>query len=121
MMLPASLSPTRNAGRGHATVRALSAALLMLAAATVAQAQQSSALPPAGRLLASNCFQCHGTNGYSSAGFDKLVGMTADELLHKMKEMQTSGERGIMNVHALGYSDAQIRSLAAFFASQPKP
>jgi sulfide dehydrogenase cytochrome subunit len=82
---------------------------------------QAQTTPPAGRLLASNCFQCHGTNGYSSAGFDKLVGMTADELLHKMKEMQTSGERGIMNVHALGYSDAQIRSLAAFFASQPKP
>jgi sulfide dehydrogenase cytochrome subunit len=82
---------------------------------------QAQTTPPAGRLLASNCFQCHGTNGYSSAGFDKLVGMTADELLHKMKEMQTSGERGIMNIHALGYSDAQIRSLAAFFASQPKP
>ena len=88
------------------------------AADTLEKAQTT---PPAGRLLASNCFQCHGTNGYSSAGFDKLVGMTADELLHKMKEMQTSGERGIMNVHALGYSDAQIRSLAAFFASQPKP
>jgi cytochrome subunit of sulfide dehydrogenase len=82
---------------------------------------QAQTTPPAGRLLASNCFQCHGTNGYSSAGFDKLVGMTADELLHKMQEMQSSGERGIMNVHALGYSDAQIRSLAAFFASQPKP
>jgi len=82
---------------------------------------QAQTTPPAGRLLASNCFQCHGTNGYSSAGFDKLVGMKADEVLHKMKEMQSSGERGIMNVHALGYSDGQIRSLAAFFASQPKP
>ena len=33
-----------------------------------AQAQRP---PPAGRLLASNCLQCRGTNGYSSAGFDK--------------------------------------------------
>ena len=81
---------------------------------------QAQTAPPAGRLLASNCFQCHGTNGYSTAGFDKLVGMTADELFHKLKEMQSSGEGGIMKVHALGYSDAQIRSLATFFSRQPK-
>ena len=39
----------------------------------------------------------------------------------KLKEMQTSSESeaGIMRIHALGYSDDQIRSMAGFLASQP--
>ena len=37
-------------------------------------AQTTSTEPPAGRLLASNCFQCHGYNGKSSIGFEDLAG-----------------------------------------------
>ena len=46
------------------------AALLLLAAPAFAQTADN------GRLLASNCFQCHGTNGKPSVGgFDRLAGM----------------------------------------------
>ncbi|MEN9317053.1 MAG: hypothetical protein RIS35_3446 [Pseudomonadota bacterium] len=78
---------------------------------------------PTGRLLASNCFQCHGTNGVSAGGFDSLAGKSVSELLEELKEMQLGGDEdeGIMRPHALGYSDAQIRSLATYFASQRKP
>lgn len=37
-----------------------------------------------GRLLASNCFQCHGTNG--TGGFDKLTGKSASSLFSDLKE-----------------------------------
>jgi len=118
MKLPALLSPSRHAGRNPATARALGASLLMLAAASVAQAQQSSTLPPAGRLLASNCFQCHGTNG-KGPGFEQINGKSTDEIYKDLKEMQAGKEgQGLMTKHAMGYSDAQLRAISQWLATQ---
>ena len=118
MKLPALLSPSRHAGRGPAAARALGASLLMLAAATVAQAQQSSTLPPAGRLLASNCFQCHGTNG-KGPGFEQINGKSTDEIYKDLKEMQAGKEgQGLMTKHAMGYSDAQLRAISQWLSTQ---
>lgn len=60
-----------------------------------------TAISPPGRLLASNCFQCHGTNG-KGPGFDKLAGKSARKLFQEMKKYQ-SGEEGdgIMARHAM--------------------
>lgn len=83
-----------------------------------------------GRLIASNCFQCHGTNGFStSGGFERLGGKKAAEIFKELKEMQRgsrssgkeeSGEE-LMKVHASAYSDAELWALAQFFAAQKKP
>jgi sulfide dehydrogenase cytochrome subunit len=73
--------------------------------------------PPNGRLLASNCFQCHGTNGKAVSGFERLAGMSASELKSELAEMKLEGEDGIMAIHAAGYTDAQIAAMAAYFAS----
>lgn len=74
--------------------------------------------PPAGRLLASNCFQCHGTNG-KGPGFDKLAGKSASELYKELLEFRAGKEgRGIMAAHALGYSDAQLRALSTYLSTQ---
>lgn len=73
---------------------------------------------PTGRLLASNCFGCHGTNGRSNGGFDSLAGESASEIVSELKEMRTKLDEGIMRVHALGYTDQQIWELATFLASQ---
>ncbi|MFD2451435.1 c-type cytochrome [Ideonella paludis] len=59
----------------------LGAALASLTLSTALQAAGVSAVP-AGRLLASNCFQCHGTNG-AGPGFDRLAGKSANEILKK--------------------------------------
>ena len=118
MKLPALLSPSRHAGRNPATARAFGASLLMLAAASVAQAQQSSTLPPAGRLLASNCFQCHGTNG-KGPGFEQINGKSTDEIYKDLKEMQAGKEgQGLMTKHAMGYSDAQLRAISQWLSTQ---
>lgn len=80
-----------------------------------AQAQTS---PPAGRLLASNCFQCHGTNG-KGPGFDTLAGKSASELYKDLKEFQSGKEgAGIMTRHAMGYTDVQLRELSAWLSTQ---
>jgi cytochrome c553 len=75
----------------------------------------------AGRLLASNCFQCHGTNGHG--GFEAIAGESASEIYEELKEMQgnpatSEGEKQIMAVHANGYSDAELHLIAKFFASK---
>ncbi len=73
---------------------------------------------PIGRLLASNCFQCHGTNG-RGPGFDTLAGKSASELYKDMKEFQ-AGKEGdnIMARHVMGYSDAQLQALAQWLSTQ---
>lgn len=73
---------------------------------------------PTGRLLASNCFACHGTNGYPNGGFDRLAGQSASEIVSELKEFRTKPDGGIMRVHALGYTDQQMWELATYFASQ---
>lgn len=88
--------------------------LAALAAAGTAQAQVGQA----GRLLASNCFQCHGTNG-KGPGFDTLAGKSASEIYKDLKEFQSGKEgNGIMAKHAMGYTDAQLQALAAWLATQ---
>lgn len=71
-----------------------------------------------GRLLASQCAQCHGTNGSSTNSWDSIAGESASELIEEMKEIQAGEEDLIMQAQAHGYSDAEIEALAAWLATQ---
>ena len=94
---------------------AVSAAVCTLGLSLAAQAQTA---PPAGRLLASNCFQCHGTNG-KGPGFDKLTGESSSEIYKDLKEFASGKEgSGIMAKHAMGYTDAQLQSLSNWLSTQ---
>ncbi len=97
---------------GHALAFAL------LGAAFSAGVSAQSAVSPPGRLLASNCFQCHGTND-KGPGFERLAGKSANELFSEMKEFQ-SGKEGdnIMARHVSGFSDVQLRALAQWLSTQ---
>ncbi|EED34004.1 hypothetical protein NOR53_1406 [gamma proteobacterium NOR5-3] len=77
--------------------------------------------PTINRMLASQCSQCHGTNGYAVSGIDSLAGESAREIREEMDEMQLEGTPDEMMDHqALGYSDDQIRRIAAYFAALPE-
>ena len=65
-------------------------------------------------ILASNCFQCHGTNG--SGGFERLAGMSSSEIIKEMQEMRRENPPEMMDVHARSYTDAQIKLIADYFA-----
>jgi len=71
-----------------------------------------------GRLLASNCFQCHGTNG--SGGFDRLRGSSKADLLDELRSFASGheGAGGIMAAHAMGYTDEQLQLIADFLSTQ---
>lgn len=61
-----------------------------------------------GRLLASNCFQCHGTNG--SGGFERIAGEAGE-----IREFRSKiASKDIMAAHAQGYTDAQIEALVSY-------
>ena len=74
--------------------------------ATVAVAQPANT---EGRLLASNCFQCHGTLGMG--GFDKIRGSEASEVLEFMTK---TASRDIMAAHAQGYTPEQLKKIIAY-------
>jgi sulfide dehydrogenase cytochrome subunit len=97
----------------------LGCGLLVLATTPVlALAQTAANVEVPGRLLASNCFQCHGTNG--SGGFERLAGMSASEIVSEMREMRRENPPEMMDVHARGYSDAQIRLIADYLSKLPR-
>lgn len=103
------LRPQRRAGPWACGVLAL-----MLTPLASAQS-----LPPPGRLLASNCFQCHGTNG-NGPGFDRLAGKPFSDLYGDLRDFQKK-EQGIdiMAKHSLGYTDAQLQLIAKWLSTQP--
>ncbi len=73
----------------------------------------------AGRLLASQCAQCHGTNGTSTNSWDSIAGESAAELVSEMFEIQSGEEDLIMQAQAHGYTDTEIAALAGWLATQP--
>jgi sulfide dehydrogenase cytochrome subunit len=66
------------------------------------------------RLLASNCYQCHGTFG--TGGFEDLSGNEAEEIV---KFRAKEANRNIMAAHAQGYTPQQIEAIIDYFAANP--
>lgn len=62
-----------------------------------------------GRLLASNCFQCHGTGG--SGGFEDIRGKEAEEI---REYLGLAANTSIMAAHAQGYTPAQIDAIVSY-------
>jgi cytochrome subunit of sulfide dehydrogenase len=109
----------KSVGSSELTVRDTKSTVKVLVTVTSA----SPPPPPSGdihpgRLLASNCFQCHGTNG--SGGFDRLQGSTKADLLDELRGFASGREDagGIMAAHAAGYTDEQLQLIADFLSKQ---
>ena len=91
------------------------AALLGLAA-PLSQAQDQTLA----RNLAATCANCHGTNGQARDVVPALAGVPAATITAAMAEFK-AGTRSatIMHQIAKGYTDEQVRLIAAFLAAQP--
>jgi cytochrome c553 len=68
-----------------------------------------------GRLLASQCAQCHGTNG-TGPGFEEIAGK---DLFNDLIEMKYRPIEGIMDRQARGYTDEQLREIADYLSTLP--
>lgn len=60
-----------------------------------------------GRLLGSQCAQCHGTNGVSSSGIDSIKG--EDNLTHEIYD-----DDELMNAQANGYTSTEILAIESW-------
>ena len=100
-------------------------ALLGCIFSTVAAAQSPATGQQAlyTKSLAATCANCHGTNGQVVAGSSvtSLAGLDKAYFTAQMKAFK-SGTRPATVMHQIskGYSDAQVESLATFFAAQKK-
>ena len=95
-------------------------AVMMTVYGSVTSAMQVEAVGavPTGRLLASNCMQCHGTNGMNGS-FNQLAGIPVESMMEKMHDQQTHSS--IMGAQARGYTEDELLTIATYFASLPKP
>jgi cytochrome c553 len=95
------------------------------AAAAAVQAQTppaSSGSAQLGRSLAATCANCHGTNGNARGDMKPLAGMPADKLVAMIADYKNGNQPAtIMHQIAKGYTDEQIRLIAAYFAALPVP
>ncbi len=94
---------------------ALLAAVLVLAA-PAARADDSMLA----RSLAATCANCHGTRGQALGDMKPLAGVSAEKILAQLADFKSGAQPAtIMHQIAKGYSDDQLRLVAAYFAAQP--
>ncbi|MCB2102786.1 MAG: hypothetical protein KDE22_18055 [Rhodobacterales bacterium] len=92
----------------------LAAGIAVMALAPPAQADGM----PDVKILVSNCFNCHGTDGISAGVIDSLDELSAKRMAKALKEFK-SGDKAstIMGRIAKGYSDAEIDAIAGYLAA----
>jgi len=84
----------------------------IITTATTAQAEDMTI----NRLLASQCAQCHGTDGRAVGDIDSLAG--EDDISGELMEMSNKNNPDdIMEHQAMGYTSDQIRRIAAYYAT----
>lgn len=70
------------------------------------------------RLLASQCAQCHGTNGESFGDIERLDDESYKDLYEDLMDMRSEDRpEGIMDHQALGYTEEQIRRIAYYYGT----
>jgi cytochrome subunit of sulfide dehydrogenase len=77
----------------------------------------------AGRNLAAACAICHGTQGKPATGAPliPLAGLPRDHISTQMRAFRDGSRPAtVMHQIAKGYSDAQIETIAAWYAAQPR-
>ena len=70
--------------------------------------------PSEGRILASQCAQCHGTDGISVSGIESLAGESG-EIRGEMLGMLSNNRNRIMHLQAKGYTRDEIITIANYF------
>jgi len=98
----------------HALCRTAVLACLIGAAGLV-QAQDANLA----RNLAATCANCHGTDGHARGDMKPLAGMSADKIVAMINDYKSGDQpASVMHQIAKGYTDAQIRLIAAYLAAQ---
>jgi len=74
--------------------------------------------PTPAKLLAYNCFNCHGDNGVSKGGVPSIKGLPANIIeLHLKNYRDGTQVSTVMGRIAKGLNDDEIKELSAFIAT----
>ena len=106
----------------HHPISGWAAALLLATLAAPAHAQSTAAdgAQTLGRNLAATCANCHGTNGAARGEMKAIAGLPAEAIVGLMSGYKSGAITGtIMHQIAKGYTDEQIKLIAAYLAAQP--
>jgi sulfide dehydrogenase cytochrome subunit len=101
--------------------------LLCLALSPLAQAQSTGTKEALYvKSLAATCANCHGTNGkvVDGSSVTSLAGLDKSYIVARMKAFKDTkpGDPSVTVMHQIskGFNDAQVESLAGYFAAQKK-
>ena len=95
--------------------RAALAALALAAVAAPAAAQDANLA----RNLAATCANCHGTNGNARGEMKPLAGVSAERIIAALNDYKSGNQPAtIMHQISKGYTDEQVKLVAAYFAAQ---
>lgn len=77
--------------------------------------------PTVNRMIAAQCAQCHGTNGYARGSIPDLGGDEAKDQADHLLDMKGEDRaEDMMDHQALGYTDDQIRRIAQYYSTLPE-
>ncbi|MGE5477960.1 MAG: c-type cytochrome [Bacteroidales bacterium] len=94
-------------------------ALGLVLAAPALAADPSAPVSGSAAFLASNCFNCHGTDGKTTQAIPPLAGLEAGYIAEALKEYKDgSREATIMHQLAKGYTEEEIALISKYFATQ---
>jgi cytochrome c553 len=72
------------------------------------------------RNLAATCANCHGTNGVARGDMKPLAGVPADKIVAMLADYRSGAMPAtIMHQIVKGYTEDQIKLIAAYFAAKP--
>jgi cytochrome c553 len=91
-------------------------AIAIGAVAVMTVAAVAWAEPPAGTV---SCTGCHPASARVASPVVRLTGLTADAIVRAMREFRSGQRTGtVMDRIAKGFTDEEIRAIAAWYATQ---
>ena len=103
----------RSGGAGAALLAGALGALMVAGLGVLGSALANETAPT---VLADSCQECHGTNGNSPADIPSIAGLEAAALEAALIAFKTDTDATIMGRISRGYTDAEIKALAAEIA-----
>lgn len=73
--------------------------------------------------LSFDCISCHGMEGQGNFETPAIAGLDEEYILDRLRNFCKGGKTidGMMNTYTEDRTDQELRDLAAFWASKPKP
>ncbi|MFP4560928.1 MAG: c-type cytochrome [Thiohalorhabdus sp.] len=97
---------------------AMAACLAGLLALPVAHARAEGPIS-AGEVMGNSCLTCHGSKGQGPGSMPSIRDFTEEGLVNKLMTFREGRDEDatVMERHATGYSEEQIRAIAAYIAN----